>query len=65
MSNVHDVASRPSANSIVGRERTLGAEDLVMGSSMTESKLGYGLIDADNHYYEAEDAFLRHGDEHV
>src|SRR6201995_4159830 len=32
---------------------------------MTQSKLGYGLIDADNHYYEAEDAFLRHGDEDV
>src|SRR5205809_782773 len=32
---------------------------------MTDSKLGYGLIDADNHYYEAEDAFLRHGDEDV
>src|SRR6201995_3286059 len=32
---------------------------------MNESRLGYGLIDADNHYYEAEDAFLRHGDEDV
>src|ERR1700742_2147122 len=32
---------------------------------MVESTLGYGLIDADNHYYEAEDAFLRHGDEDV
>jgi predicted TIM-barrel fold metal-dependent hydrolase len=26
---------------------------------------GYGLIDADNHYYEAEDAFTRYGDEEV
>jgi predicted TIM-barrel fold metal-dependent hydrolase len=25
----------------------------------------YGLIDADNHYYEAEDAFLRYGDDEV
>jgi predicted TIM-barrel fold metal-dependent hydrolase len=25
----------------------------------------YLLVDADNHYYEAEDAFLRHGDESV
>jgi predicted TIM-barrel fold metal-dependent hydrolase len=36
-----------------------------MEIAMTETKLGYGLIDADNHYYEAEDAFLRHGDEDV
>jgi predicted TIM-barrel fold metal-dependent hydrolase len=27
--------------------------------------LGYQLIDSDNHYYEAEDAFTRHGDESV
>jgi predicted TIM-barrel fold metal-dependent hydrolase len=27
--------------------------------------LGYRLIDADNHYYEAEDAFTRYGDEEV
>ena len=27
--------------------------------------LGYQLIDADNHYYEAEDAFTRYGDESV
>ena len=27
--------------------------------------LDYGLIDADNHYYEAEDAFTRHGDDEV
>jgi predicted TIM-barrel fold metal-dependent hydrolase len=32
---------------------------------MVESALGYGLIDSDNHYYEAEDAFTRHGDESV
>ena len=32
---------------------------------MSDNKLGYGLIDADNHYYEAEDAFTRHGDEDV
>jgi len=32
---------------------------------MIESQLGYGLIDSDNHYYEAEDAFLRHGDDDV
>jgi hypothetical protein len=25
----------------------------------------YQLIDADNHYYEAEDAFTRYGDEEV
>jgi predicted TIM-barrel fold metal-dependent hydrolase len=36
-----------------------------METEVTDSKLGYGLIDADNHYYEAEDAFLRHGDEEV
>jgi hypothetical protein len=23
----------------------------------------YMFVDADNHYYEAEDAFIRHGDE--
>lgn len=27
--------------------------------------LGYELVDADNHYYEAEDAFTRYGDESV
>ena len=27
--------------------------------------MDYLLADADNHYYEAEDAFFRHGDEHV
>jgi predicted TIM-barrel fold metal-dependent hydrolase len=27
--------------------------------------LGYQLVDADNHYYEAEDAFTRHADESV
>ena len=32
---------------------------------MTDSPLGFSLIDADNHYYEAEDAFTRHGDEDV
>ena len=32
---------------------------------MTTTALGYSLIDADNHYYEAEDAFTRHGDESV
>ena len=25
----------------------------------------YMFVDADNHYYEAEDAFIRHGDEDV
>jgi hypothetical protein len=25
----------------------------------------YRLFDADNHYYEAEDAFTRHGDDEV
>ena len=25
----------------------------------------YMYVDADNHYYEAEDAFIRHGDEDV
>ena len=30
-----------------------------------DNTLGYKLIDADNHYYEAEDAFTRHGDEAV
>jgi predicted TIM-barrel fold metal-dependent hydrolase len=29
------------------------------------AELDYKLIDADNHYYEAEDAFTRHGDESV
>ena len=32
---------------------------------MGDNGLGYELIDADNHYYEAEDAFTRHGDEDV
>ena len=32
---------------------------------MSDNRLGYALIDADNHYYEAEDAFTRHGDEDV
>jgi predicted TIM-barrel fold metal-dependent hydrolase len=32
---------------------------------MSDNHLGFGLIDADNHYYEAEDAFTRHGDEEV
>jgi predicted TIM-barrel fold metal-dependent hydrolase len=32
---------------------------------VSDNKLGYALIDADNHYYEAEDAFTRHGDEDV
>ena len=32
---------------------------------MSDNPLGYDLIDADNHYYEAEDAFTRHGDEDV
>lgn len=32
---------------------------------MSDNKLGFDLIDADNHYYEAEDAFTRHGDEDV
>ena len=27
--------------------------------------LDYGLVDADNHYYESEDAFTRHGDDEV
>ena len=27
--------------------------------------MDYELIDADNHYYEAEDAFTRYGDEEV
>lgn len=27
--------------------------------------LDFGLVDADNHYYESADAFLRHGDERV
>ena len=27
--------------------------------------MDYRLIDADNHYYESEDAFTRHGDEEV
>jgi len=35
-----------------------------LGGSVNQ-QLGYGLIDADNHYYEAEDAFTRHGDESV
>ena len=30
-----------------------------MGSSIT-SRLGYGLVDADNHYYEPYDCFTRH-----
>ena len=29
------------------------------------TRLGYGLFDADNHYYEPEDAFLRHADSRV
>jgi predicted TIM-barrel fold metal-dependent hydrolase len=29
------------------------------------AKFDYQLVDADNHYYEAEDAFTRHGDESV
>jgi predicted TIM-barrel fold metal-dependent hydrolase len=32
---------------------------------VSDNPLGYDLIDADNHYYEAEDAFTRHGDEDV
>ena len=31
-------------------------------TSATESNLGYAAFDADNHYYEAEDAFIRHVD---
>ena len=27
--------------------------------------MDYMFVDADNHYYEAEDAFIRHGDEDV
>ena len=27
--------------------------------------MDFALVDADNHYYEAEDAFLRYGDESV
>ena len=27
--------------------------------------MDYQLVDADNHYYEAEDCFTRHGDEEV
>ncbi|HVA10514.1 MAG TPA: amidohydrolase family protein [Acidimicrobiales bacterium] len=27
--------------------------------------MGYGLVDADNHYYESEDCFTRHGDEEI
>ena len=27
--------------------------------------MDYGIFDADIHYYEAEDAFLRHADEKV
>jgi predicted TIM-barrel fold metal-dependent hydrolase len=30
-----------------------------------DKSIDYKLIDADNHYYEAEDAFTRHGDESV
>src|SRR5882672_8690984 len=30
-----------------------------------EAIVDYQLVDADNHYYEAEDAFFRHGDEAV
>jgi predicted TIM-barrel fold metal-dependent hydrolase len=29
------------------------------------NSLGYRLVDFDNHYYEAEDAFTRHGDDEV
>src|SRR5262245_66613250 len=29
------------------------------------AQLDYQLVDADNHYYEAEDAFTRYGDESV
>jgi predicted TIM-barrel fold metal-dependent hydrolase len=32
---------------------------------VSDNKLGFDLIDSDNHYYEAEDAFTRHGDESV
>ncbi len=35
------------------------------GEHPMSNDLGYQLIDADNHYYEAEDAFTRHGDESV
>src|SRR5262245_52830012 len=30
-----------------------------------EATVEYGLIDADNHYYEPEDCFTRYGDESV
>ena len=33
------------------------------GGAMTS--VDYGLVDSDNHYYEAEDAFTRHGDDEV
>ena len=29
------------------------------------TSVDYGLVDFDNHYYEAEDAFTRHGDDEV
>ena len=50
------------------------ASDAVGWSSLSESAVSaaseepmadYMFVDADNHYYEAEDAFIRHGDEDV
>ena len=40
-------------------------DDLSVRWTMSDNRLGFSLIDADNHYYEAEDAFTRHGDEDV
>jgi predicted TIM-barrel fold metal-dependent hydrolase len=39
--------------------------DTMTESSSASTPLGYGLFDADNHYYEKEDAFLRHVDPRI
>ena len=35
-------------------------DTLTGGNGATAASLGYRLFDADNHYYEPEDAFLRY-----
>src|SRR6476619_2554541 len=40
----------------------VGMDTLTGGNGATAASLGYRLFDADNHYYEPEDAFLRYLD---
>ena len=52
--------SRPP-DEFAARTSALG----VRGFERRGRNMDYNLIDADNHYYETEDAFTRHGDEEV